>query len=63
MEIEAIQETWTKAILETENLEKRTGTTNTSIINRIQEIQERVSDREDGIEKIDISVPENVKNK
>ena len=35
-----------------ENLGKRTGPTETSITNRIQEIEERISGTEDSIEEI-----------
>ena len=52
-----------KSTLEMENLGKRTGTTDTSIINRIQEIEERISDAEDTIENIDITVKGNAKYK
>ena len=41
MEIEAIKRTQTKAILEMETLGKLTGTTGTSITNRILKIKER----------------------
>ena len=43
IEIEAIKKTYTEGILEMENLGKRTGTTDTSITNRIQEMEERIS--------------------
>jgi hypothetical protein len=49
-EIEAIKKTQTEAIMEKKNLGKRTETTSISIINRIQEIEERTS--EDKIEEI-----------
>jgi hypothetical protein len=39
-----------------EKLRVRTGTTYTSITNRIQEMEERISSIEDPIEEIDISV-------
>ena len=41
-----------------ENLGKQTGTTKTSITNRIQEIEERISGTEDTIEEIDTLVKE-----
>lgn len=62
VEIEAIKKT-NKAILEMENLGKRTGTKDTSIINTIQEMEERCSGTEDTIEEIDTPVKENVKSK
>jgi hypothetical protein len=42
-----------EATLEMENLGKRTGTTDISITNGIQEIEERISDKEYTIEEID----------
>ena len=59
VEINAIKKTQAEGILEMENLGKRMGTTDASIINRIQEI----SGIEDTWEKIDTSVKENVKAK
>jgi predicted nucleic acid-binding Zn-ribbon protein len=41
MERETIEKSQREATLEIENLGKRSGVTNTSIINRIQEIEER----------------------
>jgi hypothetical protein len=52
MEIETIKKTQMEATLEMENLGKRTGTTDTSITGRIQEIEERISGVEDTIEEI-----------
>ena len=46
-----------------ENLEKRTGTTDTSITNSIEETKERISDIENTIEEIDTLVKENIKCK
>ena len=43
MKIEAIKKTQTERILEMENLEKRTGTTDTSITNKIQETEDTIS--------------------
>ena len=45
-----------------EKLGKWTGTTETSITNRIQEIEERISDTEDTIEEIDSLIKENSKS-
>ena len=45
-----------------ENLGKRTGITDASKTNRIQEIQERLSNVEDGMQEIDSLVKENVKS-
>jgi hypothetical protein len=43
-----------------ESIGKRTGTTDTSITNRIQEMEDRISGEFDTIEEIDISVKESV---
>ena len=51
-EMEAIKKTQTEGWLAMENLGKRTETSETSITNRIQEIEERITDYEDTIEKI-----------
>ena len=45
-----------------ENLGKQTGTTETSMTNRIQEIKERISGAEDSIEEIDSLKTLNPKN-
>ena len=47
-----MKKTQTEKRLDMENLGKRTGTTKTSITNRIQEIEERISDTEDTTEEI-----------
>jgi hypothetical protein len=46
-----------------ENLGKRTGTTDASITNRIQEVEERISCIKVKIEEIDPSANGNVKSK
>ena len=48
--------------LDMENLGKWTGTTETSITNRIQEIEERVSDTEDTVEEINSLIKEQNKS-
>jgi uncharacterized coiled-coil protein SlyX len=63
MEIEAMKKTQTNEILEMKNLGNRTGTTDASITNRIQDMEERISGVEDTIEEIGASVKENVKSK
>jgi uncharacterized coiled-coil protein SlyX len=63
MTIEAIKKTQMKGILEMENLGKRTGTTDTRITNRIQEIEKRISNVCDTIKEINTSVKENVNYK
>jgi hypothetical protein len=42
-EIEAIKKTQAEGILEMKTLRRRTGATDTSITNRIQEMEERIS--------------------
>lgn len=49
-------------IMEIENLSKQAGTIDTSIMNRIQEMHERISGVEDLTEKRDSLVNENVKS-
>jgi prefoldin subunit 5 len=63
MEIEAIKKSRRETTLEIENLGKRSGVIDTSITNRIQEIEERISGVEDTIENIDTTVKENAKCK
>ena len=45
------------------NLQKKTGTTDANITNRIQEMKRRISGIKDMIEDIDTSIKENVKSK
>ena len=52
-----------KASLEMENQGKRSGITDVSITNRIEEIQETISGVEDTIEENDTTVKENSKHK
>ena len=61
-EMEAMKKTQTKGRLDIENLGNRTETTESSITNRIQEIEERISDSEDTIEKINALIKENSKS-
>ena len=63
MEREIVKKSQMEATLEMVNLGKRSGATDASIINRIQEIEERISGTEDTIENIDIKVKENAKCK
>ena len=60
--MEVMKKTQTERWLDMENLGKRTGTTETSITNRIQEIEERISGIEDTIEEIDSLIKENIKS-
>jgi uncharacterized coiled-coil protein SlyX len=63
MEIETIKKSHRETTMEIENLGKRSGVIDASIINRIQEIEERISGAEDTIENIDTTVKENAKCK
>lgn len=56
LETESIKKTQTEGILETENFGIWTGTTETSFINRIQQMEERISGTEDTIEEMDSPV-------
>jgi chromosome segregation ATPase len=51
-EVDTIKNTQSEAMLEIENLAKKSGTIDTSISNRIQEMEERISGVEDSIENI-----------
>ena len=53
MEVETIKKSQMVAILEMENLGKRSGTEYASITNRIQDIEERISRVEHTLEDID----------
>ncbi len=61
-EMKARKKTQTEDQLVMENLGQRAESTETSIINRIQEIEERISDSEDTIEKINAQIKENSKS-
>ena len=63
IKIETIKKSQREKTLEIENLGKRSGVIDASITNRIQEIEERISDTEDTIESIDTTVNETVKSK
>jgi predicted nucleic acid-binding Zn-ribbon protein len=62
MEIETIKKSQRETTMEIENLGKRSGVVDTRIINRIQEIEERISGAEDTVENIDTTVKENAKS-
>jgi len=63
LEIETIKKSQRETTLEIENLGKRSGGTNVSITNRIQEMENRISGAEDAIENIDKIVKEKAKSK
>ena len=62
-EQETIKKSQRETILELENLGKRSGVIDTSIINRIQKIEERITGAEDTTETIDTTVKENARSK
>ena len=62
-EVETIKKTQSKTTLETETLGKKSGTIDSSISNRIQEMEERISDAENCIENMDTKIKENAKCK
>ena len=63
VEIESIKKTQNEEILEMKSLWIRTGSTEVNFTNRIQKMEDRVSDAEDMTENMDTSVKENVKFK
>jgi hypothetical protein len=63
MEIETIKKSQREITTELENVGKKSGVTDASITNRIQEIEERISSMKDTVEDIDITVKKNAKCK
>ena len=63
MEVETIRKSQRETALEIGNLRKRSGVIVVSIINRLQDIEEKFSGTEDNIENIDTTVKENTKCK
>ena len=61
MEIETIKKTQMEANPEMENIGKRSGITDVSITNRIQEIEERISGVEDTVEEF-TQLPKKIQN-
>ena len=62
-EQETIKKSQRETILELENLGKRSGVIDASIINRIQKIEERITGAEDTTKSIDTTVKENARSK
>jgi hypothetical protein len=62
-EVDTVKKTQSKEMLEIENLGKKSGTTDASINNRIQEMKETISGAEDCIENICTTIKENAKCK
>jgi uncharacterized coiled-coil protein SlyX len=63
MEVETIKKSQRETTPEIENLGKKSGAIDVSIINRIQEVEERISGAEDTIENINTAIKENAKCK
>jgi hypothetical protein len=63
MEVETIKKSQRETILEIEILGKKSGKTDVSINNRIQEMEERISGTEYSIENMDTTIRENTKCK
>lgn len=55
-EVDTIKKTQSEAMLEIENLGKKSGTIDASISNRIQEMEKRISGAEDSIENISTTI-------
>jgi uncharacterized protein Yka (UPF0111/DUF47 family) len=62
-EVDTIKKTQSEATLEIETLGKKSGIIDSSISNRIQEKEERISGAEDSIENISTTIKENGKCK
>jgi chromosome segregation ATPase len=60
-EVDTIKKTQSEATLEIETPGKKSGTIDSSISNRIQEMEERISGAEDSIENIGTTIKENTK--
>jgi hypothetical protein len=63
MEVETMKKTQRQTTLEIENLGKKPRTIDACISNSIQEMEERISDSEDSLENIDITIKESAKCK
>jgi chromosome segregation ATPase len=62
-EVDTIKKIQSEATLQIQNLGKKSGTIDTSISNRVQEMEERISGAEDSIEKISTTITDNTKRK
>jgi chromosome segregation ATPase len=60
-EVDTIKKTQNEATLEIETLVKKSGTIDSSISNRKQEMEERISGAEDSVENIGTAINENAK--
>jgi chromosome segregation ATPase len=63
MEVDTIKKSQSEATLEIETIGKKSRTIDETISNRIQEMEERISDAEDSIESIGTTIKENTKFK
>jgi chromosome segregation ATPase len=63
MEVETIKKTQRETTLEIEILGRKSGTIDSSISNKIHEMEERISGAEDSIENMDMAIKENAKCK
>ena len=63
VKVETIKKSQMEANLEMEKLGKRSGITDVSIANRIQETENKISDVEDTVEETDTTVKDNSKHK
>ena len=63
METDTIKKTLKEITLEVEHLKKKSGVTEASISNRLQEMEERISEAEDHIVNIDKTAREDAENK
>ena len=61
MEAERIKKTQRETTLEIETLGKKSGTIDTNISHRIQEMEEKITGAEDSIENMDTTFKENAK--
>jgi hypothetical protein len=62
MEIKTMKKSQRETTVELGNLEKRSGAIDTSITNKIQEIEERFSRAEETVGNIDTTIKENAKS-
>jgi predicted nucleic acid-binding Zn-ribbon protein len=62
-EVDTIKKAQSEAAMEIETLGKKSGSIDVSISNRIQEMEERISDAEDSIENISTTIKESAKCK
>ena len=63
MKVKTIKKSQRETTMEIEILRKKYGNIDSRIINRIQEIEERISGAEDSIENMDTTIKENAKCK